>query len=120
MPLLGNTEPAALAELAGRVGGTAEGPFAVKPGGRARSGKGDDVKALVYKRTFKVAVEQVPDPKIEAPTDVIVRVTSRCICGSDLHRYEGRTGAEPGICLRSRESGRGRRGGPGRSHGQER
>jgi len=30
----------------------------------------------------------VPDPKIEDPTDVIVRVTSSGICGSDLHLYE--------------------------------
>jgi glutathione-independent formaldehyde dehydrogenase len=34
---------------------------------------------------------------IEAPTDVIIKVTSTCICGSDLHMYEGRTSAEPGI-----------------------
>jgi glutathione-independent formaldehyde dehydrogenase len=55
------------------------------------------VKALVYKGPFEVAVEEVPDPTIEAPTDVVVQVTSTCICGSDLHMYEGRTGAEPGI-----------------------
>jgi glutathione-independent formaldehyde dehydrogenase len=55
------------------------------------------MKAVVYRGPFEVAVEQVPDPKIEAPTDVIVRITSTCICGSDLHMYEGRTGAEPGI-----------------------
>ncbi|MGZ3581463.1 MAG: alcohol dehydrogenase, partial [Ktedonobacterales bacterium] len=43
------------------------------------------MKAVVYKGPFKVAVEDVPDPKIQAPTDVLVRITSSAICGSDLH-----------------------------------
>ncbi|RAQ94288.1 glutathione-independent formaldehyde dehydrogenase [Thermogemmatispora tikiterensis] len=55
------------------------------------------MKAVVYKEPFKVAVEQVPDPKIQHPNDVIVRITSTCICGSDLHMYEGRTAAPPGL-----------------------
>jgi len=42
-------------------------------------------------------VEDVGKPGIQHPNDVIVRVTSTAICGSDLHMYEGRTGAEPGI-----------------------
>lgn len=33
-------------------------------------------------------VEDVPDPKIEQPTDAIIRVTTSAICGSDLHLYE--------------------------------
>ena len=37
----------------------------------------------------KVSVETVPDPKILNPRDAIVRVTSTCICGSDLHLYDG-------------------------------
>jgi glutathione-independent formaldehyde dehydrogenase len=55
------------------------------------------VKAVVYKEPFKVAVEDVPDPQLQHPNDVIVRITSSAICGSDLHMYEGRTAAEPGI-----------------------
>jgi glutathione-independent formaldehyde dehydrogenase len=55
------------------------------------------VKAVVYKGPFEVAVEQVEDPRIEHPNDVIVRVTTAAICGSDLHMYEGRTKAEPGL-----------------------
>ena len=55
------------------------------------------MRAVVYKEPFKVAVENVPDPKILHPNDVIVKVTSSCICGSDLHMYEGRTAAQPGI-----------------------
>jgi glutathione-independent formaldehyde dehydrogenase len=55
------------------------------------------VQAVVYREPFGVAVEQVDDPRIEQPNDVIVRITSAAICGSDLHMYEGRTAAEPGI-----------------------
>ena len=55
------------------------------------------MKAVVYKGPFEVAIENVPDPEIKHPNDVIVKVTSSCICGSDLHMYEGRTAAQPGI-----------------------
>lgn len=55
------------------------------------------MKAVVYKGPFEVAVEDVENPTIQHPNDVIVRVTSTAICGSDLHMYEGRTAAEPGI-----------------------
>ena len=55
------------------------------------------MRAVVYEEPFRVAVEEVDDPRIEHPGDVIVRITSAAICGSDLHMYEGRTAAEPGI-----------------------
>ncbi len=55
------------------------------------------MKAVVYEGPYDVKVKEVEDPKIEAPTDAIVRITSTCICGSDLHMYEGRTNAEAGI-----------------------
>ena len=55
------------------------------------------MKAVVYKEPFKVAVEEVEDPRIQDPNDVLVHVTTAAICGSDLHMYEGRTAAEPGI-----------------------
>jgi glutathione-independent formaldehyde dehydrogenase len=55
------------------------------------------MKAVVYEGPYDVQVKEVEDPKIEAPTDAIVRITSTCICGSDLHMYEGRTNAEAGI-----------------------
>ena len=55
------------------------------------------MKAVVYKGPFQVAVEDVPDPRLQHPNDVILRITSSCICGSDLHMYEGRTAAEAGI-----------------------
>ena len=34
-----------------------------------------------------VRVEDVPDPRLERPTDALVRITTSCICGSDLHPY---------------------------------
>ncbi len=36
----------------------------------------------------KLSVDEVPDPKIEQPTDAIIRVTATGICGSDLHLYD--------------------------------
>jgi threonine dehydrogenase-like Zn-dependent dehydrogenase len=33
-------------------------------------------------------VEDVPDPRIEVPTDIVVRITTTGLCGSDLHLYE--------------------------------
>ncbi|KAJ5261367.1 hypothetical protein N7478_011962 [Penicillium angulare] len=55
------------------------------------------MKALNYKGPYEVRVEEVDMPKIEHPDDIIVKVTTAAICGSDLHMYEGRTAAEPGI-----------------------
>ncbi|QIZ34641.1 glutathione-independent formaldehyde dehydrogenase [Saccharopolyspora sp. ASAGF58] len=55
------------------------------------------MKAVVYQEPFSVAINEVDRPTIEHPNDVIVRITSTAICGSDLHMYEGRTAAEPGI-----------------------
>jgi glutathione-independent formaldehyde dehydrogenase len=57
------------------------------------------MRAVVYKGPGKVAVEKVEDPRIESATDVIVRITTAGICGSDLHMYEGRTVAKPGVVL---------------------
>ncbi len=54
------------------------------------------MKAVVYKGPKNVQVEEVDDPKIEAPTDALLKVTSTAICGSDLHMYEGRSIAPPG------------------------
>lgn len=47
------------------------------------------MKALVWCAPYKVQVEDVPDPKILNRRDAIVRVTSSCICGSDLHLVDG-------------------------------
>jgi threonine dehydrogenase-like Zn-dependent dehydrogenase len=47
------------------------------------------MKALVWCAPYKVAVEDVPEPKIINKRDAIVRITSTCICGSDLHLVDG-------------------------------
>jgi len=54
------------------------------------------MKAVVYEGPRTVRVQEVRDARIERPTDVLVRITSANICGSDLHMYEGRTDFEPG------------------------
>ena len=47
------------------------------------------MKALVYHGPGEKAWETAPDPKIEAPTDAIVQITSSTICGTDLHILKG-------------------------------
>jgi threonine dehydrogenase-like Zn-dependent dehydrogenase len=47
------------------------------------------MKAVCWMGTEKMSVETVPDPTILNPRDAIVRITSTCICGSDLHLYDG-------------------------------
>jgi threonine dehydrogenase-like Zn-dependent dehydrogenase len=46
------------------------------------------MRAVTWQGKRDVRVEDVPDPKIEQPTDAIVRITTTNICGSDLHLYE--------------------------------
>ncbi|HBO53921.1 glutathione-dependent formaldehyde dehydrogenase [Janibacter terrae] len=45
------------------------------------------MKAVTWQSPETLEVIDVPDPRIEEPTDAIVRVTSTAICGSDLHLY---------------------------------
>ena len=47
------------------------------------------MKALVFHKLGDVKVETVKDPVIEKPTDIVLKVTSTAICGSDLHIYNG-------------------------------
>ena len=54
------------------------------------------MKAVVYQGPKDVAVTDVPDARIEDPNDILVRITTTNICGSDLHMYEGRTSFETG------------------------
>ncbi|MGW8281481.1 Glutathione-independent formaldehyde dehydrogenase [Sphingomonas aurantiaca] len=57
------------------------------------------MKAVIYNGPKDVRVSNVPDAKIEKATDVLVRITTTNICGSDLHMYEGRTDFETGRIL---------------------
>ena len=47
------------------------------------------MKAVCWMGANKMSVETVPDPKILNPRDAIIKVTKTCICGSDLHLYNG-------------------------------
>jgi threonine dehydrogenase-like Zn-dependent dehydrogenase len=47
------------------------------------------MKALCWHGRKHVEIEEVPDPQILSPGDVIVKITTTCICGSDLHLYDG-------------------------------
>src|SRR3954454_22096149 len=47
------------------------------------------MKALRIHKPKDVRVEDVEDPRLEQPTDAVIRVTSTAICGSDLHMYNG-------------------------------
>jgi threonine dehydrogenase-like Zn-dependent dehydrogenase len=46
------------------------------------------MKALTWHGRRDVRLDTVPDPRIEEPTDAIIKVTSTGLCGSDLHLYE--------------------------------
>jgi threonine dehydrogenase-like Zn-dependent dehydrogenase len=46
------------------------------------------MKAVAWHGKRDVRVDNVPDPRIQRPTDAVVRITSSGICGSDLHLYE--------------------------------
>jgi glutathione-independent formaldehyde dehydrogenase len=45
------------------------------------------MKAVVFAGTRSVEVREVPDAVLEEPSDVVIRVTSSAICGTDLHMY---------------------------------
>jgi threonine dehydrogenase-like Zn-dependent dehydrogenase len=46
------------------------------------------MRAVTWQGKRQISVEDVPDPRIEHPTDAIVRITTTALCGSDLHLYE--------------------------------
>jgi threonine dehydrogenase-like Zn-dependent dehydrogenase len=58
------------------------------------------MKAVVFRGVGDIRIEDVPEPKIEQPTDAIVRLTSSAICGTDLHFVRGTaSGVKPGTIL---------------------
>ncbi len=62
-------------------------------------------RGVVYVGPGKVQVEDIPDPRLQAPDGrkighgVILKVVTTNICGSDQHMVRGRTTAEPGLIL---------------------
>jgi threonine dehydrogenase-like Zn-dependent dehydrogenase len=58
------------------------------------------MKAVVFHGIGDVRLDEVPQPKIEKPTDAIVRITAAAICGTDLHMLRGTLGPmKPGTIL---------------------
>ena len=73
------------AGLRGRADGTRAAPRQTRGTAKRRL----EMQALVYHGPGDKAWETVPDPTIEAATDVIVKITSSTICGTDLHILKG-------------------------------
>ncbi|MEO8971570.1 MAG: alcohol dehydrogenase catalytic domain-containing protein [Ktedonobacteraceae bacterium] len=57
------------------------------------------MKAVVWRGDRKLDIENVEDARIEASTDVLMRITSSAFCGTDLHIYEGRMGGVNGLVI---------------------
>ena len=58
------------------------------------------MKAVVFYGIGDIRLEDVPEPKIQEPSDAIVRLTASAICGTDLHMVRGTmTGMKPGTIL---------------------
>ena len=58
------------------------------------------MKAVVFHDVGDIRVDDVPEPRIQEPTDAIVRLTSSAICGTDLHFVRGTMpGMKQGLIL---------------------
>ncbi|MDQ0220218.1 threonine dehydrogenase-like Zn-dependent dehydrogenase [Peribacillus cavernae] len=53
------------------------------------------MKAVTIQGAKDIQVKQVVDPTLEQKDDIIVRITSTAICGSDLHIYQGALPSHP-------------------------
>ena len=60
------------------------------------------MKAVSYEGARKMVVGDHPKPKLQKPTEALLRVTSSGICGSDLHMYDGRTALKEGTVVGTR------------------
>jgi glutathione-independent formaldehyde dehydrogenase len=58
-----------------------------------------NMKAVTYEGLHKMAVSEESRPKLDSPTDAVLRVTTAGICGSDLHMYDGRTPLKKGTVV---------------------
>ncbi|MEJ5183895.1 MAG: alcohol dehydrogenase catalytic domain-containing protein, partial [Rectinemataceae bacterium] len=50
------------------------------------------MKALVLREYMKLQIEEVPDPVMQKPDEMLVRIHAAAICGSDVHGMDGSTG----------------------------
>jgi S-(hydroxymethyl)glutathione dehydrogenase / alcohol dehydrogenase len=47
------------------------------------------MKAVVFHKPGNIQVDNVPEPKLEHPQDILLRVTNTAVCGSALHILNG-------------------------------
>jgi len=58
------------------------------------------MKSLVWHGPMDVRIDDKPQPSIQQPEDIVLRITSTAICGSDIHLYHGTVpGMQPGQTL---------------------
>src|SRR5579884_2934663 len=58
------------------------------------------MKAVVFHDIGKIQIDEVPEPRLQQPSDAVVRLTSSAICGTDLHFVRGTmSGMRPGTIL---------------------
>ncbi|KAL2377650.1 hypothetical protein RJZ90_006563 [Blastomyces dermatitidis] len=57
------------------------------------------MRAVVFKGPYKIAVEERPVPKIQSPTDIIVKVKYAALCGSELHVFRGHQPSGTGFIM---------------------
>ncbi|HEY8491315.1 MAG TPA: alcohol dehydrogenase catalytic domain-containing protein, partial [Dehalococcoidia bacterium] len=58
------------------------------------------MKAVVFHGVGDIRLEDVPEPRIQEPTDAVIRITASAICGTDLHLVRGTVpGMQPGTIL---------------------
>jgi threonine dehydrogenase-like Zn-dependent dehydrogenase len=58
------------------------------------------MKAVVFHGIGDIRLDDVPEPKIQQPSDALVRITASAICGTDLHMVRGTLpGMKPGTIL---------------------
>ncbi len=61
------------------------------------------MKAVVFHDIGDIRLEDVAEPRLQEPTDAIVRLTASAICGTDLHFVRGSVGGmRPGTILAMR------------------
>ncbi|KAL1971087.1 hypothetical protein VTN77DRAFT_38 [Rasamsonia byssochlamydoides] len=59
----------------------------------------ETMRAVVFHGPYKVAVEERPVPKIQDPTDIIVKVKYAALCGSELHVFRGHQPSKTGFIM---------------------
>lgn len=64
------------------------------------------MKAVIFKGPHEVAIEDRPVPKIQDPTDIIVKVEFTALCGSELHVYRGHQASPTGFIMGHEFTGR--------------